>query len=130
MPSDRNGDKRPPRWVRICAAADDRKFSRGRGPVSGCSHGRCKRSSQSRGAALIVFAAQLAPYDFSGITGTVRTRTLEVRLGLDVGGRTVELIEVGPAHTPGDLIVHVPDARAVFAADVVCIGATPCGSVR
>ena len=125
MPSDRNGDKRPPRWVRICAAADDRKFSRGRGPVSGCSHGRCKRSSQSRGAALIVFAAQLAPYDFSGITVTLPTRTFGGTLELDVGGRKVELIEVGPAHTPGDLIVHVPDARVVFAADVLFIGGTP-----
>ncbi len=46
-------------------------------------------------------------------------------MALDVGGREVRLIEVGPAHTPGDAIVHVADAGVVIAADVLFIGATP-----
>jgi glyoxylase-like metal-dependent hydrolase (beta-lactamase superfamily II) len=29
------------------------------------------------------------------------------------------------AHTPGDLVVHVPDAAALFAADVLFVGCTP-----
>jgi cyclase len=66
-----------------------------------------------------------APYDHRAITLTRPTRTFSGRLDLDVGGRKVELIEVGPAHTHGDLIVHVPDARVVFAADVAFIGSTP-----
>lgn len=66
-----------------------------------------------------------APYDHHAITLTRPTRTFSGRLELDVGGRKVELVEVGPAHTRGDLIVHVPDARVVFAADVVFIGSTP-----
>ncbi len=37
----------------------------------------------------------------------------------------MRLIEVGPAHTPGDLIVHVPDASIVFAADVLFVGVAP-----
>jgi glyoxylase-like metal-dependent hydrolase (beta-lactamase superfamily II) len=37
----------------------------------------------------------------------------------------VRLIEVGPAHTPGDAIVHVPDARVVFAADVLFVDVAP-----
>ncbi|MFZ0042995.1 MAG: MBL fold metallo-hydrolase, partial [Solirubrobacteraceae bacterium] len=41
------------------------------------------------------------------------------------GGRRVDLIEVGPAHTAGDLIVHVPDADTVFAADVMFVGVAP-----
>ena len=53
------------------------------------------------------------------------TRTFEGTLKLDVGGRRVEVIEVGPAHTPGDVIVHVPDARTVFAADVMFLGVAP-----
>ena len=65
------------------------------------------------------------PYAHRGITLTRPTRTFSGRLELDVGGRKVELIEVGPAHTHGDLIVHVPDARVVFAADVAFIGSTP-----
>jgi cyclase len=65
------------------------------------------------------------PYDHRGISLTRPTRTFSGRMELDAGGRKVELIEVGPAHTHGDLIVHVPDARVVFAADVAFIGSTP-----
>ena len=37
----------------------------------------------------------------------------------------MRLIQVGPAHTPGDSIVHVPDARLLYAGDVLFIGGTP-----
>jgi glyoxylase-like metal-dependent hydrolase (beta-lactamase superfamily II) len=69
--------------------------------------------------------AGLAPYDFSGIAVTPPTREFSGELELDAGGREVRLIEVGPAHTPGDLIVHVPDVRVCFAADILFIGVTP-----
>ena len=35
------------------------------------------------------------------------------------------LIDVGPAHTSGDLIVHLPDSRIVFAGDILFHGMTP-----
>jgi cyclase len=76
-------------------------------------------------AGLRAFARQLAPYDFSGIHVTAPTATFNGRRELDVGGRRVELIELGPAHTPGDLIVHVPDAGVVFAGDLMFVGVTP-----
>jgi glyoxylase-like metal-dependent hydrolase (beta-lactamase superfamily II) len=44
---------------------------------------------------------------------------------LDLGGRVVRLLYPGPAHTHGDLMVHVPDARVVFAGDLVESGAPP-----
>jgi glyoxylase-like metal-dependent hydrolase (beta-lactamase superfamily II) len=37
----------------------------------------------------------------------------------------IELIEVGPAHTEGDVIAWVPDAKAVFTGDILFIGGTP-----
>jgi glyoxylase-like metal-dependent hydrolase (beta-lactamase superfamily II) len=74
---------------------------------------------------LSAFARLLRPYDFRGIRVTPPTRTFDGTLELDVGGRRVELIEVGPAHTPGDLIVHVPDERVVFAGDLMFVGVTP-----
>ena len=64
----------------------------------------------------------LGAYDFRGIRLTPPTRTFSGELVLDVGGRAVRLIEVGPAHSAGDLIVSVPDASVVFAADVVMFG--------
>lgn len=71
------------------------------------------------------FARVLTAYDFTGITLTPPTLTFEGELELDVGDRRVELIEVGPAHAPGDLVVHVPDARVVFAGDLMFVGVTP-----
>lgn len=53
------------------------------------------------------------------------TRTFSGELDLDVGGRELRLIEAGLAHTPGDLIVWVPDARIAMAADILFIGVTP-----
>ncbi len=38
---------------------------------------------------------------------------------LDLGGRTVAVVHLGPAHTPGDSVVLVPDADVVFAGDLV-----------
>ena len=67
----------------------------------------------------------LGPYDFSGVEVTPPTQEFEDELTLTVGGREVRLIEVGPAHTPGDSIVHVPDARVVFAADVLFVDVAP-----
>jgi cyclase len=67
----------------------------------------------------------LTPYDFAGIDLTCPTRTFDGTLSLEVGGRRIELIELGSAHTPGDTIVHVPDARKVFAGDLMFVGVTP-----
>jgi glyoxylase-like metal-dependent hydrolase (beta-lactamase superfamily II) len=67
----------------------------------------------------------LGPYDFSGVEVTPPTQEFEDELTLTVGGREVRLIEVGPAHTPGDTIVHVPDAGVVFAADVLFVDVAP-----
>ncbi|GAA4781209.1 hypothetical protein GCM10023200_13140 [Actinomycetospora chlora] len=65
------------------------------------------------------------PFDLSGIVATPPTRTFTGELDLDVGGRQVRLIQVGPAHTPGDVIVHVPDARVVYTGDILFIGGAP-----
>jgi glyoxylase-like metal-dependent hydrolase (beta-lactamase superfamily II) len=67
----------------------------------------------------------VAPYDFGGVTMTPARRRLTGRETLNVGGRAVELIEVGPAHTEGDVIAYLPKEKVVFAGDVVFIGSTP-----
>jgi cyclase len=67
----------------------------------------------------------LRPFAFDEVTLRPATRSFAGEETLRVGGRQVRLIQVGPAHTPGDLVVHVPDARVVFAADVLFVGTTP-----
>jgi glyoxylase-like metal-dependent hydrolase (beta-lactamase superfamily II) len=76
-------------------------------------------------AGLGTYGQMLAAYDFRGITLTPPTLTFDRELELDIGGRRAELIEVGPAHTPGDVIVHIPHARTVFAADLMFVDVTP-----
>lgn len=64
-------------------------------------------------------------FDFDGIVFTPPTRTFEDRLTLHVGSKTVEIYTVGPAHTNGDVIVHVPEDRTAFAGDILFVGGHP-----
>jgi len=64
-------------------------------------------------------------FQFEGIELTLPTRTFTGRHEVEVGGRIVELVEVGPAHTAGDTLAFVPDARTVFTGDILFIGGTP-----
>jgi glyoxylase-like metal-dependent hydrolase (beta-lactamase superfamily II) len=77
--------------------------------------------------ALAEFARALAEYDFSGIELTPPTTLIDERLDLDLDGIAVELIYVGPAHTPGDVIVHLPEQRVVFTGDILFRLCTPIG---
>ena len=65
------------------------------------------------------------PFSFADIELRPPTSTFEGRLDLRIGDRDVAVIEVGPAHTRGDAIVHVPDAGVVFTGDILFIDGTP-----
>jgi cyclase len=67
----------------------------------------------------------LAPFDFNEVRLVPPTRTFSGELELEIGDREIRLIEVGPAHTPGDLIVWIPDAKVAIAADILFVGVTP-----
>lgn len=71
------------------------------------------------------FQQMMAPYDLASVQLTYPTRRFHNELRLDVGGRAVYLYEVGPHHTHGDAIAYVPDAKVLFAADVLFIEVTP-----
>lgn len=72
-----------------------------------------------------LFRSFFGDFNFDGIEVEMPTRTFDGRTELDVAGRTIELIEVGPAHTRGDTLVHVPDARTVYTGDILFIDGTP-----
>ncbi|MBB4914288.1 MBL fold metallo-hydrolase [Streptosporangium saharense] len=55
------------------------------------------------------------------------------RLTVHAGGRRIELISAGPAHTRHDTVVWLPEERVLFAGDIVMPGCTPfvmMGTVR
>jgi 2-keto-4-pentenoate hydratase/2-oxohepta-3-ene-1,7-dioic acid hydratase in catechol pathway/glyoxylase-like metal-dependent hydrolase (beta-lactamase superfamily II) len=68
---------------------------------------------------------RFGPFDFGGITLRNADQTFDDRLTVEVGGRLVELLNLGPAHTAADSVVHVPDAGVLFAGDLLFIGCTP-----
>jgi glyoxylase-like metal-dependent hydrolase (beta-lactamase superfamily II) len=64
-------------------------------------------------------------FDFKNASVVPPTRVFEGKLSLTVGDRRVDLIEVGPAHTLGDAVVWVPDARVLFTGDILFKDAHP-----
>ena len=72
-----------------------------------------------------LFRQFFGEFEFDGIELRTPDRTFDGGLDLEVGGRRVELIEVGPAHTAGDTLVVVPDAGVVYTGDILFIGGTP-----
>lgn len=77
--------------------------------------------------AIAGLAHELAPFDFSGIELTAPTTVVDGDRTLDLDGLRVDLLHVGPAHTEGDLVVHVPDAGVAFLGDVLFHRCTPIG---
>jgi len=64
-------------------------------------------------------------FDFRGIELTLPQETFSGALTVAVGDRKLELIEVGPAHTRGDTLVHAPRERVLFSGDILFSGAHP-----
>ncbi len=64
-------------------------------------------------------------FDFRGIRVRNADQTFDRELTIDVGGRRVDLLNLGPAHTAADSVVHVPDAGVLFGGDLLFIGCTP-----
>ncbi|MEA2212493.1 MAG: cyclase [Solirubrobacteraceae bacterium] len=64
-------------------------------------------------------------FDFTGLELVLPEQTFSGALVLRVGDREVRLIEVGPAHTRGDTLVHLPAERLLFSGDILFHGAHP-----
>ena len=76
-------------------------------------------------AAIMAQAKELGPtgqylldifgsFDFTDVAEKHPTKTFSGEYSVQVGTKQVELIEVGPAHTAGDVLVHVPGDRDGF----------------
>jgi glyoxylase-like metal-dependent hydrolase (beta-lactamase superfamily II) len=83
----------------------------------------------SRHPGLAGFARALAPWDFTGIELRPPTTLVDDALELDLGGIRARVEYVGPAHTGGDVIVHLPERGVVFTGDVLFRLCTPIGWV-
>ncbi len=64
-------------------------------------------------------------FDFDKTSFRAPDQTFTGHTTRQVGNKRVELIEVGPAHTGGDALVHVPADKALFTGDILFIDGTP-----
>jgi cyclase len=73
------------------------------------------------------FMAEIfSQFDFEGVGYVpVPTITFEGQLERRVGNKTVRLIQVGPAHTRGDVLAYVPEDRVMFTGDILFINGHP-----
>ncbi|HPE48971.1 MAG TPA: MBL fold metallo-hydrolase [Hyphomonas sp.] len=84
-----------------------------------------KKMGPQLGPAGVFFADIFAPFDFEAVDERLPTQTFTGRMDVKVGDKAVELHEVGPAHTGGDVIAYVPGDKTVFTGDILFIDGTP-----
>ncbi len=84
-------------------------------------------SGEGPAAQMPRIAKALSDYDFSGITITPPTTLFDEAISLDLDGLRVDVLYVGPAHTAGDAVVHLPEQGILFGGDVMWDGCTPIG---
>lgn len=64
-------------------------------------------------------------FDHAGIVHPPVSDTFKGEMQLKVGDKTVRLVDVGPAHTGSDVLVHVPEDRIVYTGDILFNGGHP-----
>ncbi len=64
-------------------------------------------------------------FTFDDIELVLPTETFTGEITVSVGSKRVRLVQVGPAHTPGDVIAYVPEDNVVFAGDILFNGSHP-----
>ena len=72
-----------------------------------------------------LFRTFFGQFDFSDVTVPPPDETFTGSHAMSVGGTEVALTQLGPAHTSGDCIVHLPSKGVVFTGDLCFIGGTP-----
>ena len=83
------------------------------------------RNADQMGEVGAFFKHCFGAFDFEGITQTLPTKTFDREMQTRVGDKVVELVEVGPAHTRGDILVHVPSDGVVFTGDILFVEGHP-----
>lgn len=64
-------------------------------------------------------------FDFAGVTLRAPTRTFSGEMDVKVGDKLVNLIEVGPAHTHGDVLVYVEQDKVAYTGDILFVEGAP-----
>jgi len=92
------------------------------------SHSCCRREAIETGIMDPgLLNAIFTEFDFRDIAVTPADITFEEHLTVHVDDREVRLLHFGTGHTAGDIIVHLPEERIIFASDLIFLYSTPLG---
>lgn len=91
----------------------------------GCRADLARGGTAQQAEALAWHRTQGRPGAVPLIEPVLPDRVVDARAVLDLGARQVLLAHLGAGHTAHDLVVGVPDARVLFAGDLVEQGAPP-----
>ena len=121
----RSVTKQPVKWVINTGGQDHRWLGNGHFIAQGAeviAHASGKADLLARGGDHL---AALRPVLKEKLDGTVPTLPTRWLTGsdetLNLGGTTIEVKHRGGAHTPGDLMVWLPQQRVVFSGDIVYV---------
>ena len=82
-------------------------------------------AAADQGEAGAFFIEAFGSFDYDNAGYLAPTETFEQHMTISVGDKTVELIEIGPAHTHGDVLIHVPKNKVIYTGDVLFTDNTP-----
>lgn len=87
--------------------------------IVGSTIGKTEMKQYAEPALKMVSAFGLTEQEMEGTAICYPSVTFEKTMELDLGDRNVELIHPGHSHTPGSIIVLVPDRKVIFAGDII-----------
>jgi cyclase len=82
-------------------------------------------AAENQGEAGAFFIEAFGAFDYSNNDYALPTETFEDQLSVMVGDKVVQLIEIGPAHTHGDVLIHIPKNKIIYTGDVLFTDNTP-----
>lgn len=91
------------------------------------THRDCKLDMARNGEAVLKNAGAygLAETEMEGTTIARPAISFADRMEIDLGDITVELIDPGPSHSPGSILVSIPREKVLFAGDALFTGYHP-----
>ena len=96
-------------------------------PAEIVSHRGCRESLITKGADVGMLSERYPQYkeDWAEARLTPASITYEDKMIVHLGGKVVELLHPGPAHTYGDTLVYLPEDKVLFTGDVAFHYLTP-----